>query len=158
MALQLPTETTPRAYRHEDRDAVLQSLAQPLSQQYPGGASWLRSRLRDVDAGAARCHVHIDGDALVGVAIETPKGPQRLKLSTLWVAPDARERGFGSALARHCVAGWRREGIERVHITASEEALPGVAAILEPLGFRPAAVETDRYGPGRHETVLVWTP
>ena len=135
----------------------MRALSAPLAAQYPGGDAWLRRRLADAEHGRARCHLQWDGGSVAGVAIETPKGPGRLKLSTLWIAPGARGRGLGRVLVDHCAKGWRRDGIDRVHVTVGEDALPEIAGVLRPHGFALVAREPDRYGPGRDESVLVWT-
>jgi ribosomal protein S18 acetylase RimI-like enzyme len=146
----------PAAYAVQDRLDVTIALADSLEAQYPGGARWLERRLSDVEAGDAACHlIRRDGE-LAALAIETPKAPRRLKLSTFWVAPQHRRSGLGRLLARDCRDRWLVDDIEHVHVTASNEALAGVNAVLASIGFVFVCVEYARYGIARDETVLAW--
>src|SRR4051812_11860987 len=95
-----------RPYRQGDRALVLRDLAPVLAAAYPGGDHWLARRLDDVAAGAAKCDMVCTGNHLAAIAIETPKGERKIKLSTLWVADAVRGRGLGARLLDHCRRSW----------------------------------------------------
>lgn len=148
-----------RAYgREDDWLLVMQHLAPLLARAYPGGAQWLSRRLDDVEEGRARAQlVEIRGH-LSGVAIETPKPCNRIKLSTLWLAPALRGRGLGHELLHACTSRWRADGVPLAWITANSTAVQAVGALVTRHGFDLTACERDRYGAGRDEWVFQWTP
>ena len=111
-----------------------------------------------VEVGRARAHLGMLGGQLVGVAIETPMPSNRIKLSTLWVAPSLRGRGLGHELLHACTARWKADDVPLAWITANSAAVQAVGALVTRHGFNLAACECDRYGPGRHEWVFQWTP
>lgn len=90
------------------------------------------------------------------MAVETWKPAGRVKLSTFYVAPDARRQGCGRALAEAVTARWSAEGRGNAFVTVAAEHAAALAGVLLPVGFTPLAVERDRYGTGRDEHVLVW--
>lgn len=133
-------------------------LAPILANAYPGGAAWLENRLLDVGSGDARARVVIADGALGGIAIETPKVDGQMKLSTVWLAPELRNKGMGSELLGACIADWRAEGISRAWITSCATTLPAIEALVAQHGFTFTAREVDRYGAGRDEWVFHWLP
>jgi RimJ/RimL family protein N-acetyltransferase len=71
-----------------------------------------------------------DWEGMAGVYLDG-EVPQ---LWGMWVAPSARGRGLGRALAE-AVTGWARDrGFERLQLSVSDAA-PGAAALYERLGF-----------------------
>ena len=150
---------TVRPYTPQDWGSVVTALAELLRGSYPNGHLWLSRRLTDIEEGRARCHVATSAGAeLVGVAIETPKGAGSVKLSTVWVDVRYRRAGTGAQLLSACQDGWLAGAIGRAWVTANGDAVSAVSALVTPRGFRVAGCARDRYGPGRHEWVLVWTP
>jgi hypothetical protein len=146
----------PRRYRAHDRAELALVLAPDLEKLYPGGSSWLCGRLDDIEAGRARAMVVARPGALYGVAIETPKEPGRVKLSTLWVVAGQRRLGVGSSLLRRCRRGWLAAEVERVDVTCATVVGPALAPLLHASGFSLERVDRDRYGEGRHEMVYSW--
>jgi GNAT superfamily N-acetyltransferase len=146
--------------RSYERDwlLVMSELAPLLATNYPQGDLWLSRRLDDVQDGRAAAHLALAGRQLAGIAIETPKRAGQLKLSTLWVAPGRRGHGLGGQLVDRCVDRWLSGGVPRAWVTVGAGARESVGALLTGHGFRETAMEPDRYGPGRHEWVLHWTP
>jgi GNAT superfamily N-acetyltransferase len=141
-----------------DRSVVYGGLLPVIAASYPHADRWLKRRLDDVLDAKADCFLARDARGLTGVVIQAPKGPARLKLSTIWVAPRARGRGLGGALLERCHALWHRRDIDEVWITAGPNALESVGRLLAPHGFVPCAYEPGRYRHGQIETVLCWTP
>lgn len=137
---------------------IMRDLAPILRAYYPRGDLWLGSRLDDVQDGRARAHLALVDHKLAGVAIETPKCEGQIKLSTLWVAPSVRQCGLGTALLHGCTRNWLMAGTPRAWLTVGAAARRGLTALLSTHGFRQTAFEPHRYGPGRHEWVLHWTP
>jgi ribosomal protein S18 acetylase RimI-like enzyme len=135
----------------------MRALAPVLANAYPGGDQWLSQRLDDIEDGRASARLIDAGSVLAAVAIETPKLPGQVKLSTLWVEPDLRGRGLGHELLRHCTARWAAAGICKAWITANPDAVNAVGALVVRHGFALTARERDRYGPGRDEWVFHWT-
>jgi len=135
-------------------------VADALERLYPTGGEWLDRKLRDhdIDRGSVRCTLAEVGSTLLGLTIETVKGLGRTKLSTIWVNESVRGRGIGTKLIDSCLANWRRELLKETYVTASLQVVEVVALLLVPAGFHFRALEPDRYGAGRDEVVLVWTP
>lgn len=147
-----------RPFVDADGSVVLRDLLPVLDPIYPGFDVWLDSRLQDVLAGVARCNLARDLHGLRAIAIETPKGPGCLKLSTIWVADRARGNGLGSRLLSDCRNRWVQAGLDRVWVTVSPFAYLPVSRLLVTNGFRQTAVDPDRYGKGRPEAVFTWRP
>lgn len=143
-----------RPYRSADRHAVSELLA-GLPSLYPDATSWLPNRLDDCAAGRAQCFVAQEGADLVGVVILSPKSRSRLKISTIFVSPQARRHGVGEALCDTAASFWTQGGYEDVYVTVAPVNLEGVQALFEPYGFRQDAVLEGRYE-GRDEIVLKW--
>lgn len=137
---------------------VMRALAPLLAQAYPNGEHWLARRLDDVEDELAFAHVLIAKDHLKGIAIESPKGPGRVKLSTLWVHPEARAQGLGRELLGRCTSRWMSANIQQAWITANMDAVSSIERLIRPSGFRLTCCERDRYGIGRHEWVFHWSP
>lgn len=123
---------------------------------YPRGLDKLAARMEDALDLRARCTVAVAGRQVVGLAMESPKGSHRVKLSTLWVAPEWRNAGIGKALVANAVERWLKDGVETAHLTVCVQDCPLLNAALDPFGFTPIALEVDRYGDGRDEVVLGW--
>jgi GNAT superfamily N-acetyltransferase len=147
--------TRSRAFERCDTPYVTSLLDAPLA-MYPSGRDWLRRRLGDVLAARARCTVAVRPSAIVGAVIETPKGPGVVKVSTLFVHPNARGCGVGKQLLSRCVWRWQHEGIQQAHITVPSHRVNEMRRILFGQRFAFLTVESDRYGPGRDEHVYVW--
>lgn len=147
-----------KSYEPSDR-AQLVWLLSILPRIYPQGDVWLARKLDDVLKGKARCTLAVTGTGLViGVTIETPKGRRVAKLSTLFVHESFRERGVGGLLLGAARDRWIENGIQRVHGTLDAGASSQVLPNLQKIGFVAESVEKDRYGDGRDEAVVVWTP
>lgn len=135
----------------------LTRLLRFLGVLYPGGLHWLEKRIEDVRRGRARCTVVRHGVNPIAVAIDTPKGTRRSKLSTLYVHPFYRGRGLGTKLLDSVVDGWLLRGIDEAAMTVPSARLKEVSCLALPRGFMLASLERDRYGVGRDEGVLVWS-
>lgn len=142
----------------EHLPAVLRSVGPVVDGLYPQGRRLFEARLGDVVEGRARCTVAVKRGSVVAVAVESPKGARRLKLSTLWVHPLYRRRGVGTALLGGVVADWLERDLERVHLTVCLNEYDGILGLLHNFGFHHLTVERNRYGDGRDEAVLIWTP
>lgn len=140
-----------------DRGAIARDLL-PVLVTYPGAEQWLSRRLDEVLAGDARCHLSRDWLGLRGIAIETPKAPGQLKLSTIWVAPRARGRGLGAALLMDCRQRWLRDELDKAWVTVSPVAYSALATVLPRHGFLYTASDPDRYGADRPESIFTWRP
>lgn len=156
-----PWEEVPwllRPYQDGEWLILMRQLAPVLARHYPRGGVWLGSRLDDVHAGRARATIAVAGTSHLGVVIETPKPEGQVKLSTVWVAPHARQQGIGRALLSGCVDRWLEAGIHRAWVTVCATAREPIGRLARPYGFRETTIARDRYGRGRHEWVLCWTP
>ena len=147
-----------RPYSQSDHGAVLKLLS-ILPLLYPEGDLWLESRLQDASRGKARCMI---ADTRrwgpVGITIETPKGPRKVKLSTIFVSPRFRELGIGTALLQRCREHWRSKKLRNVYVTADTNSASELLPLISRYGFKLIATEFNRYGPDRHEMVLSWVP
>jgi ribosomal protein S18 acetylase RimI-like enzyme len=146
-----------RFYTQRDRATVTAAL-RFLPRLYPKGNEWLDRRLGDVESRRAHCWVVHVNSRIAAVAIETPKQPRRTKLSTFWVAPCFRRIGIGRSLLCFQIARWLRDEQREVTVTVDTGRLPGFAPLFAAHGFDVRVTERSRYGDGRDEAVLVWTP
>ncbi|ORV87879.1 hypothetical protein AWC12_16210 [Mycolicibacterium iranicum] len=92
------------------------------------------------------------------MAIETPKGFGRLKLSTFLIADEFRNCGVGGTFIRNLHDRWVHEGVQQVHVTVAEHHHDSVHRAFAPVGFLTVAHEPDRYGPERSEYVMACLP
>jgi hypothetical protein len=152
-----PGDWTIRSYQN-DWLTIMRELAPVLRAHYPQGDLWLSRRLDDVQDGRARAQVALLDRQLAGIAIETPKCGGQVKLSTLWVAPQVRQCGLGTALLHCCTHHWLTAGTPCAWITVGAVARRELTALIGTHGFRQTTVERHRYGTGRHEWILHWTP
>jgi GNAT superfamily N-acetyltransferase len=146
-----------RPYSSADRNLTFRLLSF-LPSLYPRGNEWLDHRLYQVLEGKARCTLALFDSRLIGVTIETPKTPSRLKLSTIYVAPRFRKLGVGATLLERCKENWLRKDLGHVHVTADLGRTGMLFPLLTRVGFNFTALEVDRYGAGRHEVVFSWKP
>jgi ribosomal protein S18 acetylase RimI-like enzyme len=151
------TRVSLRPFALSDRTGVSRLLA-TLPTLYPNGGQWLDARLTDAYEGRARCTLATVQGLLAGVLIETPKGRQALKLSTVYVGPTYRMIGIGSRLIQHARNLWYRDDPQHVYVTVAAEGTTGVDAFFRAQGFRDIDISTDRYGIGRDELIMSWQP
>lgn len=145
-----------RVLTADDRRAAEVLLA-GLGELYPGAEAWLERRLSECVRGQAIALVAVAGSDLVGILILTPKGA-RLKISTIYVDPGWRRQGIGRELMRVGSQAWSGGRYEAVYLTVATSQEESVASLVAPYGLRRITIEADRYGPGRHESVLCWQP
>lgn len=136
-----------------DDVAGVRTLLNDLPVDYPGGDGWLRKRLADVTAGNAHCLVTGEVGSPTGVVILTPKS-NALKLSTIYVAPDARSRGLGRVLMQSVMSKAMDLNFREVYVTVAEHKVYLLQGLLNDFGFTFLSLERDRYGNGRHEAVF----
>lgn len=141
-----------------DRRVILRDLLPQLERSYPGSDRWLPRRLDDILAGSARAFLARDLHGLRAIAIETPKGAGRLKLSTVWVAERARHNGLGSRLIAESQRRWLEAGLQEVWVTVSPRSYQSMSKLLVANGFLFAGVDPDRYGEARPEAIFSWRP
>ena len=144
-----------RPYADRDKGAVF-ALLSDLPALYPGGGAWLERRLGDVRSQKAFCTLAVSAFGPIGVTIETPKGANALKLSTIFVAGNCRRLGVGSLLLGRCVRRWLATGMKHVHVTVDQRRITSLLPLLESSGFESSGVEYDRYGPDRNEVIFRW--
>lgn len=147
-----------RPYQGSDAAGVVQFLSGVLERLYPTGGEWLNRKLRDPEGEGTICMLAETGSALLGLTIETVKDLGRRKLSTILVDEASRGLGVGTALIESCLDRWRHELLKEVYVTASLSVVGALALLLVPRGFQYRAIERERYGAGRDEVVLAWTP
>ena len=144
-----------RPYADQDRDAVF-ALLSDLPKLYPGGGAWLERRLGDVRSQKAFCTLAVNALGPIGVTIETPKGANALKLSTIFVGDSSRRLGVGSLLLGRCMRRWLATNVKHVHVTVDQRRAASLQPLLKSSGFEASGVEYDRYGPGRNEVIFRW--
>lgn len=139
-------------------DEVSRLLERPVQLLYPNGRGWLASRLRDIVRGKALGIVAWQAESAIGVAILTPKSADRMKLSTVFVAEQARNWGVGSALVHEAVLRADAAGVTELWVTVAHHIAPQLTRLLHTAGFTETAFLCNRYGSGRHEIVYtrVW--
>ncbi len=128
-----------------------------LERKYPAGLAWLDARLDDVEGGKAALDLAMLGNRIGALAIWTPKGPHRAKLSTFLVRPQLRGRGVGRALLQRLARHWRGKDFDRVAVTVNV-ADRATAAFFARNGFAALAGAEVRYDGDRWDRVMLWTP
>lgn len=147
-----------RSFSYRDRASVFELLS-ILPTLYPRGAYWLDRRLDDALCGRARCTLAVNNRGQsIGVTIETPKEPYRLKLSTIYVHPTFRGLGIGRALLDNCYSAWLREELKQVYVTAALHVSETLFPTISQFGFSLKTVVPGRYGIDRDEVVFDWSP
>ncbi|KRC51875.1 hypothetical protein ASE16_02050 [Leifsonia sp. Root227] len=96
----------------------------------------------------------VDGE-LAGVSLGVMKPSGRFKISTLFVAPNARKRGVGSQLLIEMLDAGQNYGAVETYITGATTVRAHLVPLLCRAGFRLIATEPNRYGEGRDEDVFV---
>jgi ribosomal protein S18 acetylase RimI-like enzyme len=150
----LGTRLAARPFSDGDLAEVTRLLAPPLGRLYPRGERWLTARLQDVVSGQASAFVAGTAGTVSGAVILTPKGARRVKLSTVYVDPDARRHGVGASLMAAALRHAHQGGAEEMWVTVAHDVVHELAPLLRRAGFAQTALELDRYGPGRHEAVF----
>jgi ribosomal protein S18 acetylase RimI-like enzyme len=140
------------------RTAALGAVGHTVDDLYPEGLKKLARRFDDARAGRACGHVLLASGCVAGYAMESPKGSGVIKLSTFWISPTTRRRGFGRGIASTLVLGWLDRCVERAYLTARVGLDRALLSTLAPLGFEKIAVVPDRYGEGCDEAILEWRP
>ena len=147
-----------RRYQPTDLRQVTQLTSGVLERLYPTGGEWLNRKFHRSNRARMACMLAVAGGALLGLTIETIMGFRRRKLSTILVDDATRGVGVGTALLESCLERWRREFLKEVSVTVSLQVVGVVALLLVPKGFQYRALERCRYGAGRDEVILTWTP
>jgi hypothetical protein len=150
---QFPTVIRP--FYRGDKTAVFRLLAF-LPDLYPNGDKWLDFRLNEVLQGKARCKVVSSGKYIVGVAIETPKGIKKKKISTFYIHPCARRLRLGTRLLDSLISDWINQSVEGCHITVDSNRAKTLTPLLNNFDFRFVSRERSRYGDDRDELVFDW--
>jgi GNAT superfamily N-acetyltransferase len=127
-----------------------------LPSLYPNGDRWLENRLTEVLARQATCTLAIAGCRPVGIAIETPKGSSRLKLSTFYIHPSFRGLGTGRRLLASCMSRWIHRGVSEAYVTADSSYYESLHPFFASFSFRIESVVHNRYAVGRNELVFIW--
>lgn len=144
-----------RDYGRDDRWAVLHLLSF-LPDLYPGGERWLETSLRSVDPCLRPVRLAELGGRIVGISIFKVRDSARAKLSTIWVAPEARGRRVGSLLLDDAVKRAERLALDSVTITVRDRLDPQIRPLLTRYRFHREAIESNRYGRGAHEVIWLW--
>lgn len=147
-----------RPLHSNDVGQAVRLLRPTLDHLYPRGALLFERRLDEVLCGRASSTVVCIKGFVVGIATEVPKGARRVKISTLWIHPHLRRKRLGFVLAGFLVQRWMYTTVDSVHITVATGRLAALHGLLGTFGFRAVALEKDRYGVGRDEAILLWTP
>jgi hypothetical protein len=144
-----------RPFCRSDRLAVFQLLS-GLPLLYPKSHIWLDKRLDDVLLGKAQCTLAQVGTIPVGLTIETPKGAQSVKLSTIFVDPKFRNMQVGSLLLGGCLRRWMLNEVSRAHVTVDARRSQYLLPFFSRFAFDLISTEHNRYGTDRDEHILVW--
>jgi GNAT superfamily N-acetyltransferase len=134
---------TVRRLRADEADALRDLRLRALQDSpWAFGSSYARELGHGPDWWEARARqigdvVYVaDGAGLVGMAGGfVPGAPDTVLLWGMWVAPGARGRGLGRALAES-VIGWAGERRVELEVTDDERAR-SAAALYRSLGFEP---------------------
>jgi L-amino acid N-acyltransferase YncA len=132
-------------------------LLTSLDRRYPGGFAWLDRRLDDIENGRAFADVAVTPQALAAVAIATPKGARRVKLSTFLVHPAFRNCGLGSRLLTNLTVRWLRCDVERAIVTV-DRTDSATISFFKKHDFATIPDSDVRYGIDRWDHVLRWAP
>jgi GNAT superfamily N-acetyltransferase len=153
------SQHTVRRLVASDIGYLMPQIGPLVSSLYPQGSERLLRRLEDGVDGYATVHVACGSSGRpIALAAEVGKGEGAVKLSTFWVSPFRRRQGVGTALLHSITDRWIQLGIERTYVTVRLARSADLELLFEPAGFSRLGTAWDRYGEGRHELVLGWTP
>ncbi|HEY1215367.1 MAG TPA: GNAT family N-acetyltransferase [Bryobacteraceae bacterium] len=127
-----------------ERSRVRRALG-VLGVRYPNGLDWLERRLDDIECGRAQLWQVGHGRVAFGWAIVTPKGRHEAKLSTIYIAPAARGRGWGRKLMDALSTELLHRDILNVRVTVDENDA-ATRSFFEIAGFTPLPDSRRRYG------------
>lgn len=147
-----------RAVSSPDEAQIFRTVGAVVDELYPDGREKLMAKLLTNMALGDHSFVVCEGDKIVAYAAEAPKADARVKLSTFWVHEGFRRRGIGRLLIEFLVVRWAQSGVASVHVTVRAGRDVALFSLLSQYGFTRVALVRDRYGRGRDEAVLAWTP
>ncbi|NJD28420.1 MAG: GNAT family N-acetyltransferase [Chloroflexi bacterium] len=132
------------------------ALLEGFAVLYPGFDAWLKRTLGVGDQPKARTVVAVDAEGhIVGAAIYKPKA-DREKLATLYVSPEYRNRGIGTALLTWIIRDWRSRGVAQGYMTHRRGRKGGIVSLATSYGFKHIGTAIHKYGMGEHEDVYEW--
>ncbi|TFC54706.1 MULTISPECIES: GNAT family N-acetyltransferase [unclassified Cryobacterium] len=150
----LVTATGTAVHAPADWRRGVTALLDFLPALYPDGDAWLAKRLDAIERGDAWCALLEEHGEIAGVSIGVLKVGRRFKICTLYVRPESRGRGGGSALLDTMMQTAKECGAASSYITAAHTVGEEIRRTVEPKGFLPLVTQLNRYGLGRHETVF----
>lgn len=106
---------------------------------YPLGLTSEEARALWMEQPPGATVVLVDGDAVLGSAKMGPNRPgpgDHIGTASFMVAPAARGRGVGRALAEHVVSWHREQGFRAIQFNAVVETNTAAVALWQSLGFR----------------------
>jgi ribosomal protein S18 acetylase RimI-like enzyme len=124
-----------------------------LSATYPCANAWLEKTLKSTSSDVRRLVFTTNQNKIVGLVIAKKKFERSSKICTFIVLPAFRSLGFGSTMMTMYLDECLRTGIDRVHITHSENSLPRFKEFLIKIGFSEHVLCQGRYMEGDHEVV-----
>lgn len=144
----------------EDIQPLISGVGPLVDTLYERGAEKLLRRLEAARDGYASAHVvsRSPWGPPLGLAAEVGKGAGAQKLSTFWIAPNARSGGLGSLLLDHRIDSWIRSDMSRAYVTVRASRAAELERLFVPRGFRRVALDRGRYGELGDEVVLEWVP
>jgi len=134
----------------------LSKLLCDLELKYPGGLAWFDNKFDHLLLGKGRGVVAEYNSKILGVAITTPKGSKREKLSTLKIANKYRGLGIGTYLLNYMKRNWVQRGLDKVWVTVDARDVETVGYFSKKASFSNLSISKNRYGEGRDEVVLGW--
>jgi GNAT superfamily N-acetyltransferase len=144
-----------RPYSRIEKPSVFRLLSF-LPEVYPSGHVWLDNRLDEISKGVGTCLVISTRCGIGGIAIQTPKGSRRVKLSTFYLHPSLRGRGLGTQLLLECISGWKRSNVSESIVTVSSERLEMLSPLFYQHGFSEISRVKEKYRIGTDEVILRW--
>lgn len=147
---------TLKELRVGDRSNVF-SLLSSIETRYPGGLSWLSRRFDDILAKKAYGIGSFDNGVLTGAVILTPKGHNKLKLSTIKVDPLYRGRGFGNRLMHFTNEFLRIGNYEEAYVTVNSDDNKTQQFLSKNGGFYLCHSIPNKYREAHCENILRWS-
>jgi len=138
-----------RSFRSEQA-RQLEALLSDLPGLYPDAPEWLRKRCAEKEGITI---AWADAQA-VGAVILTVDDDNRMKISTLFVAPGFRRQGLGRELLTHAVTEFLSGSGSDLYITADESVSSQLFPLLQTYGFDIEERLSNRYRPGASEMVF----
>lgn len=129
-----------------------------LKFRYPNGGEWLEKTVRASSSDVECFFVITAYGEHAGAIISKKKSVLERKISTFYIAPRFRRRGFGNLAMRTLLERFFDDNVDRVYITHCRQELPGFGGFLQGVAYWDECEVPDLYFRGKTEVISAIYP